>query len=40
VFAQMKQGEIEGRIVLDIASSEDKSIRLEEKKNRAGVVAL
>jgi propanol-preferring alcohol dehydrogenase len=35
VFAEMKKGEIEGRIVLDIASPEDKGIRSEEKKNRA-----
>jgi hypothetical protein len=35
VFADMKKGEIEGRIVLDIASSENNSGRSEEKKNKA-----
>jgi propanol-preferring alcohol dehydrogenase len=35
VFAEMKKGEIEGRIVLDIASPEDKGTRAKEKKNKA-----
>jgi alcohol dehydrogenase, propanol-preferring len=35
VFAEMKKGEIEGRIVLDIASPENTGIRSEEKKSKA-----
>jgi propanol-preferring alcohol dehydrogenase len=35
VFTEMKHGEIEGRIVLDISSPEDKGVQLEEKKYKA-----
>ncbi len=39
VFAEMKRGEIEGRIVLDIASPESKGTRSTEKKNMVLEVA-
>jgi alcohol dehydrogenase, propanol-preferring len=39
VFADMKKGEIEGRIVLDIASPDNKGGRLVDKKDKAAGLA-
>jgi propanol-preferring alcohol dehydrogenase len=39
IFADMKKGEIEGRIVLDIASPDNKGGRSTDKKNKAGELA-